>query len=74
MEEPPVVDEPHELLAEDESVNAKTYLHSDRWTLDDQLNYSIYADAISQFILHQDTRPPLAIGILAPLGSGGRRR
>jgi KAP-like P-loop domain-containing protein len=64
------VEEPLEPLSDDESVNAKTYLHSDRWTLDDQLNYSIYADAISQFILHQDTRPPLAIGILAPWGQG----
>jgi KAP family P-loop domain len=55
---------------DDDSVNAKTYLHSDRWTLDDQLNYSIYADAIAEFILHPDTKPPLAIGILAPWGQG----
>lgn len=65
-----VIDEPYDPLPADESVNTKTYLHSDRWTLDDQLNYSIYAGAIAEFILHPDTKPPLAIGILAPWGQG----
>jgi hypothetical protein len=53
-----------------ESVGVKAYLHSDRWTLDDQLNYSLYAEAIAEFIRHGDTKPPLAIGILAPWGQG----
>jgi len=53
-----------------ESVGVKSYLHSDKWTLDDQLNYSLYADAIVEFIFHSDTRPPLAIGVLAPWGQG----
>jgi hypothetical protein len=51
-------------------VGVKTYLHSDKWTLDDQLNYSLYADAIAEFIRHTDTHPPLAIGVLAPWGQG----
>jgi hypothetical protein len=55
---------------EGESVGVKAYLHSDKWTLDDQLNYSLYADAIAEFIFHSDTRPPLAIGVLAPWGQG----
>ena len=53
-----------------EPIGVKTYLHSDKWTLDDQLNYSLYADAIAEFIRHPDTQPPLAIGILAPWGQG----
>ncbi|MBC8029897.1 MAG: hypothetical protein H7Z16_07285 [Pyrinomonadaceae bacterium] len=56
--------------APDESVGVKAYLHSDKWTLDDQLNYSLYADAIAEFIFHPDNRPPLAIGVLAPWGQG----
>jgi len=53
-----------------EPFGVKTYLHSDKWTLDDQLNYSLYANAIAEFIRHEDTHPPLAIGILAPWGQG----
>jgi hypothetical protein len=63
---PPIV----EVELQAESVGVKAYLHSDRWTLDDQLNYSLYADAIAEFIRHDDTHPPLAIGILAPWGQG----
>jgi hypothetical protein len=53
-----------------EPIGVKTYLHSDKWTLDDQLNYSLYAEAIAEFIRHEDTHPPLAIGVLAPWGQG----
>ncbi|HWN09720.1 MAG TPA: P-loop NTPase fold protein [Pyrinomonadaceae bacterium] len=67
--EAPVIEEP-ESPSPDESVGVKAYLHSDRWTLDDQLNYSLYADAIAEFIFHNDTKPPLAIGVLAPWGQG----
>lgn len=71
---PPTVEEPV-IQAPDpplphESVGVKAYLHSDKWTLDDQLNYSLYADAIAEFIFHNDTKPPLAIGVLAPWGQG----
>lgn len=41
---------------------------SDYWTVGDQLGYASYADAIAEFIRHQDTRPPLTIGIKAPWG------
>jgi hypothetical protein len=53
-----------------EPIGIKTYLHSDKWTIDDKLNYSLYAKAIAEFIRHEDTHPPLAIGILAPWGQG----
>lgn len=47
-----------------------THLHSDKWTLDDQLGYSLYAKAMAEFIRHKQTDPPLTIGILAPWGQG----
>jgi hypothetical protein len=68
--EAPVLEGPLETQSPHESVGVKAYLHSDKWTLDDQLNYSLYADAIAEFILHPDTKPPLAIGVLAPWGQG----
>ena len=45
-------------------------LHSDLWTLDDRLGYSLYARAITEFIHHKNTDPPLTIGIYAPWGQG----
>ncbi|MDQ2920359.1 MAG: KAP family NTPase [Acidobacteriota bacterium] len=66
----PVIEGPLEPPSHEESVGVKAYLHSDKWTLDDQLNYSLYADAIAEFIRHEDTKPPLAIGVLAPWGQG----
>ncbi len=68
--EHPVIETPPEAPSPHESVGVKAYLHSDKWTLEDQLNYSLYADAITEFILHKDTKPPLAIGVLAPWGQG----
>lgn len=46
------------------------HLHSDKWTLDDQLGYSLYAKSMIEFIRHKQTDPPLTIGILAPWGQG----
>jgi KAP family P-loop domain len=43
---------------------------SDYWTVGDQLGYASYAEAIAEFIQHEDTRPPLTIGIKAPWGAG----
>jgi KAP family P-loop domain/PspA-Associated protein len=43
---------------------------SDRWTVHDRLGYEPYAEAISAFILHRDTRPPLSIGIKGHWGAG----
>jgi hypothetical protein len=54
----------------EEGKPAATFLHSDKWTLDDQLNYSLYAKALAEFIYHEDTNPPLTTGILAPWGHG----
>lgn len=65
-----------ELPAEEEYPNENhpvlvaTQLHSDKWTLDDQLNYALYADAIAEFIRQEDTTPSLSIGIIAPWGQG----
>ncbi len=42
----------------------------DFWTVDDSLGYDLYADAIVAFLEHQDTAPPLTIGVKGPWGSG----
>jgi hypothetical protein len=42
----------------------------DFWTADDTLGYAQYADAIASFVRHQETRPPLTIGVKAPWGAG----
>jgi hypothetical protein len=51
-----------------EELTAK--LHSDLWTLDDRLGYSLYAKAIVEFLSHKETKPPLTVGIIAPWGQG----
>ncbi len=45
-------------------------LHSDLWTNDDKLGYTLYAKSIVEFLFHKDTKPPITIGILAPWGQG----
>ncbi|HKO98828.1 MAG TPA: P-loop NTPase fold protein [Pyrinomonadaceae bacterium] len=47
-----------------------THLHSDMWTLEDRLGYSLYAKAIAEFIFHKQTSAPLTIGVFAPWGYG----
>jgi hypothetical protein len=42
----------------------------DFWTTEDELGYDFYADAVVEFVLHSDTKPPLTIGIKAPWGAG----
>lgn len=42
----------------------------DYWTVDDHLGYGLYASAVSAFVRHPATRPPLTIGIKAPWGAG----
>src|SRR5205085_5217297 len=42
----------------------------DYWTTEDELGYDFYADAVVEFVLHPDTKPPLTIGIKAPWGAG----
>jgi hypothetical protein len=45
-------------------------LHRDRWASKDELGYDPYAEAISRFIIHENTKPPLVVGIQAPWGQG----
>lgn len=45
-------------------------VHADRWTVDDCLDYALYARAIAEFIRHPDTRPPLVISVQGPWGQG----
>ncbi len=45
-------------------------ISSDLWTTRDTVGYAAYAEAIARGIQHQDTRPPLTIGIKAPWGAG----
>jgi hypothetical protein len=43
---------------------------SDLWTIEDSVGYAAYADAIARGIQHDETAPPLTIGIKAPWGAG----
>lgn len=47
-----------------------THIATDMWTLKDTLGYRAYAYAISRFMTHKQTRPPLTISIQAPWGGG----
>ncbi len=46
------------------------YIASDRWTIEDELGYKLYATAISEFLKSEKTKPPLTISIQAPWGGG----
>jgi hypothetical protein len=43
---------------------------SDLWTIHDTVGYRSYAEAIARGIQHEETAPPLTIGIKAPWGAG----
>jgi tetratricopeptide (TPR) repeat protein len=43
---------------------------SDQWVRKDTLGYESYARTIASLITHDETKPPLTIGIKAPWGSG----
>lgn len=45
-------------------------LSNDKWTVTDQLNYTLYSDAICNFIRHPETNPPLTMSIESPWGGG----
>jgi ATP-dependent Clp protease ATP-binding subunit ClpC len=53
---PPAAEEGKSRLAT-RSGTVSAHLHSDVWTLDDKLGYSLYAKAIVEFICHRDTHP-----------------
>jgi hypothetical protein len=48
----------------------KPRIARDYWTVADQLGYGPYAAAIASFIRHDETEPPLTIGIKAQWGAG----
>jgi len=43
---------------------------SDLWTIQDAVGHGSYAEAIARGIQHEETSPPLTIGIKAPWGAG----
>jgi len=45
-------------------------VQSDRWTIDDKLDYALYARAIAEFIRHREAEPPMVISVQAPWGQG----
>jgi Cdc6-like AAA superfamily ATPase len=45
-------------------------LHSDIWTVQDHLRYSVYADALAKFIQDPETRAPFVIAVQGPWGQG----
>ena len=45
-------------------------VHADRWTVEDRLDYALYAKAIAEFIRHPDATPPMVISVQAPWGQG----
>jgi hypothetical protein len=61
-------DRPVTLLLDLEGPSA--HIATDKWTIVDALEYDGYAHAISEFIVHPDTVPPLCISIQAHWGGG----
>ncbi|HZV74841.1 MAG TPA: P-loop NTPase fold protein [Conexibacter sp.] len=47
-----------------------TRVHTDAWTIEDKLDYALYARSIEQFILHPNTQLPLVISVQGPWGQG----
>jgi TIR domain/KAP family P-loop domain len=45
-------------------------VHRDRWTVEDRLDYALYAKAIAEFISHRDAKPPMVISVQGPWGQG----
>lgn len=45
-------------------------VHSDMWTLEDDLGYGLYARAIAEFIRHPSTSPPFTVSVQGPWGQG----
>ncbi len=52
------------------AVPPRARLTADRWTTEDQLGHRLYAEAITAFVRHPETRPPLTIGVKGPWGAG----
>ena len=45
-------------------------VHTDRWTVEDRLDYGLYAKAIAEFLQHRQAQPPAVISVQAPWGQG----
>ena len=43
---------------------------TDIWTTEDQLGYNLFTDALTRFLQHRQTVPPITIAIKGPWGSG----
>ncbi|MBS1870780.1 MAG: hypothetical protein JSS99_14085 [Actinobacteria bacterium] len=56
--------------ARGDAFRPSTAISTDAWTVEDRLQYDVYAEAITRFILDERTRAPLTIGIKAPWGAG----
>jgi hypothetical protein len=54
----------------DHHVGPSTHIATDIWTLRDSLGFRAYAHAISRFMTHPQTSPPLTVSIQAPWGGG----
>ena len=54
----------------DRDIGPSTHIATDVWTLEDSLGFRAYAHAISRFMTHRETSPPLTISIQAPWGGG----
>ncbi|MEV7197378.1 P-loop NTPase fold protein [Streptomyces sp. NPDC093510] len=54
----------------DDAYTPEPTASNDYWTTVDELGYQPYAIAISEFIRHEDTAPPLTIGVKGPWGAG----
>ena len=58
------------IVANEEFRYEQESIGSDFWTTRDTVGISAFADAIARGIQHEETRPPLTIGIKAPWGAG----
>ena len=54
-------------MTEDNTFSHVSYI-SDRWTLEDRLNFKVYVRVLKNVILYGDT--PLTVGVFGPWGSG----
>ena len=62
--------EPTEQPATPTLLEVQTRMENDQWAKEDLLGYQTYAEVIANMILDELSRPPLAIGIIAPWGHG----
>jgi len=51
-------------------LEVQTRLESDQWAREDLLGYELYAEVLANIIIRRDTKPPLAMGVIAPWGHG----